>query len=86
MSDPEWIRRNFGESALGVAGTISPPRPSAESNTKRNSKRNSGRKSDESDRGNKSGEKRDRTSSGASGRVAKLKRVFSRKNSQSETD
>ena len=78
MSDPEWVRRNFGESALGVTGTISPPRKSGDS-----SKRNSDRISDESTRG-QSIDKRDRTSSGASGRVAKLKRVFSRKNSQSE--
>ena len=85
MSDPHWVRYNFGEHALGRTGTISPPRRSDES-SKRNSQRNSGKKSDESVRSqDKDGEKRDRTSSGA-GRVAKLKRVFSRKNSQSETD
>ena len=84
MSDPEWIRRNFGESA--VAAFTTPPRKSAEE-SKRTSggKPNSGRKSDESARTGAE-DKRDRTSSGASGRVAKLKRVFSRKNSQGETE
>lgn len=74
MGDPEWVKKNFGEGALGAVGvaaagvfeTMSPPR----------------RPSDESGRGTP-GDGRDRTSSGASKRD-KFKRIFSRKNSQSE--
>ena len=74
MSDPEWVRETFGESAVaGMSG-----RSSEESEKMR--------RSNESERERERAEKRDRTSSGASGRVAKLKRVFSRKNSQSEAD
>ena len=75
MNDVDWVREHFPEFALGS----SPPRGSADSNNQRKS----GRTSNESDR-SKNGEKRDRTSSGASGRREKLKRMFSRKNSQGE--
>lgn len=88
MNDPQWVKKHFGEAALGVTSTSSPPRLSAESGKRgsgRNSRRISERKSNESDR-NKNGDKRDRTSSGASGRVAKLKRVFSRRNSTGEME
>ena len=83
MTDPEWVRRNFGEDA--VVAMTSPPRkssedgmlPSSKHNSKNastyNSQRNSGRKSDESDRETP----RDRTSSSASKR-GKLRRLFSR--------
>lgn len=84
MNDPEWVKKHFGEAALGVTSTSSPPRVSADS-SKRGSRRISERKSNDSER-SKNVDKRDRTSSGASGRVAKLKRVFSRKNSTSEDD
>jgi hypothetical protein len=86
MSDPEWVLRNFGESALGA---MSPPcrtsnedEPRGSTNmTKRNSR---GRASDESGRETPY-DKRDRTSSGASKRE-KLKRIFSRKESISDTE
>lgn len=80
MSDPEWVRRNFGEGAVQKSGANSPPQRKSAESSKRNSdgEAESGR--------NTPLDKRDRTSSGASGRVAKLKRVFSRKNSGSEWD
>ena len=86
MSDPEWVLRNFGESAL-VA--MSPPRRTSNEDEPRDttstSKRTSrGRVSDESGRETPY-DKRDRTSSGASKRE-KLKRNFSRKESISETE
>ena len=86
MSDPEWVIRNFGESALGA---MSPPRRTSNEDEPRAStsvsKRNSGgRVSDESGRETPF-DKRDRTSSGASKRE-KLKRIFSRKESISETE
>lgn len=81
MSDPEWVRRNFGEDA--VVAMCTPPRGSGEDthDSKNASKRTSARKSDESDREIP----RDRTSSSASKR-GKLKRLFSRQNSVNETD
>ena len=86
MSDPEWVIRNFGESALGA---MSPPRRTSNEDEPRAStsvsKRNSGgRVPDESGRETPF-DKRDRTSSGASKRE-KLKRIFSRKESISETE
>ncbi|KAF2486764.1 hypothetical protein BDY17DRAFT_321529 [Neohortaea acidophila] len=79
LGDEEFVRRHFGEEALH----ISPQRCSEESNNKR--------KSDESEASKKgSGDKRDRTSSSASNKIAAWKnRVFSsggRKNSRSEGD
>ena len=89
LRDPEWIRRHFGEAA--VASMFKDRRSSDENEardskhgSKSASKRTSGRKSDESDRGTPS-DKRDRTSSGA-GKREKLKRMFSRKNSSTETE
>ena len=82
MSDPEWVRRNFGEKAAESV-SLSPPRRKSDESGKRNS--GTQRVSDESGR-NTPVDKRDRTSSGASRRVAKLKRVFARKNSGSEFD
>ena len=82
MSDPEWVRRNFGEDA--VAAMFTPPRMSSVDeprDSKIGSKRSSGRKSDESVREIP----RDRTSSGA-GKREKLKRLFSRQGSATETD
>ncbi|KAK3698560.1 hypothetical protein LTR37_016887 [Vermiconidia calcicola] len=77
MSNPEWVRKNFGDAA--VMG-MTPERKRSDE-----SKRSSGgKKSGESARVQMIGDKRDRTSSGAGKRVAKLKRVFSRKGSESE--
>lgn len=79
LGDEEFVRRHFGEEALHM----SPLRRSEESNNKR--------KSDESEGSKKlGGDKRDRTSSSASNKIAAWKnRVFSsggRKNSRSEGD
>jgi hypothetical protein len=85
LRDKEWIRRHFGEAAVAV--TFKGRRSSDENearDSKNGSKRTSGRKSNESDRGTPS-DKRDRTSSGA-GKREKLKRMFSRKNSNTETE
>ena len=86
LSDPEWVRRNFGEDA--VVAMCTPPRASGEEGPRDSkqqsrigSKRNSGRKSDESDRDTP----RDRTSSSA-GKREKLKRLFSRQGSINEAN
>jgi hypothetical protein len=85
LRDKEWIRRHFGEAAVAL---MFKGRRSSDENeacdSKNGSKRTSGRKSNESDRGTPS-DKRDRTSSGA-GKREKLKRMFSRKNSNTETE
>ncbi|EMC94387.1 hypothetical protein BAUCODRAFT_546740 [Baudoinia panamericana UAMH 10762] len=89
LSDPEFIRGNFGEEAVGkMSFGVDRERTSCESSPSKRSSGGSQKKQRASAEGSmKGGDKRERTDSGGSvenGRFEKLKRVFSRKNSGCE--
>lgn len=83
VKDPVWVKKHFGDAAVALMDNLTTPPCGSHESSKRNSNRASGRNSDESER-EQSGEKRDRNSSGASKTAAKLRRVFSRKNSMGD--
>lgn len=82
LQDPEWVRNTFGEAALSAMNSSTPLRPSVESSSALPLENGEGQGGDDRE----AASKRDRKSSGASGKVRKLKRVFSRKGSEGDGD